>query len=301
MALLALHSKPLLADDLDITLDVRDLGSGYAQLLSVAAEPEIAASSLNIESDEDGVDNAELRGTHLPYYREFNVEDSESSWYTQISVSYMKLSEDYVLDLTPDISLTLKPEWEALSGLAEIGFVFPLGYGFSLAPGISAGVSRLENEAELRPGSTVDELPKRLDGELFNWSTNAVLGRAHLGLRYDQKHSNFRVKGVAHLTYTYVDSYSESRDFAGFSDHSGAAILKLDVSRRINSDSAERGMYLIGHLGTTSFIGENRSDLGFDSIHEVGLSLGIDRYAAGLLYLFGEDADGLTVTFNYDF
>ena len=139
MALLALHSKPLLADDLDITLDVRDLGSGYAQLLSVAAEPEIAATSLNIESDEDGVDNAELRGTHLPYYREFNVEDSESSWYTQISLSYMKLSEDYVLDLTPDISLTLKPEWEALSGLAEIVFCFPFGLWIFVGSGDQRG------------------------------------------------------------------------------------------------------------------------------------------------------------------
>lgn len=290
-----------LAQEPEITIDSRGLGGAYAHLLSVAAEPEIAVSGVTIDNDQPDVDDIELLGSHLPLYREFDLRSGPLRWYTQASLGYLKLSESLVLDLEPIDTYDLEPEWEAISGILEVGLVIPLGHGFSFAPGISAGISRLENDTKFRGSAGNSPLPSGLDGEIFNWSTNASLARAHLGLRYDRKHGGYRIKGAGHLTYTYVDSYSESRDFAGFSDHSGAAIFKLDVSRRINPEADGHALYLIGHLGNTTFIGDNRSELGFESINEVGLSLGVNQYAAGVLYLFGEDAEGVTLSLNYNY
>ncbi len=98
-----------------------------------------------------------------------------------------------------------------------------------------------------------------------------------------------------------MDSYDESSGFSGFEDQSGTSILKLDISRRINSESAERPVFLVGHLGSTWFLGGDRDVLGFDNFHEIGVSLGIGRYAAGVLAVYGEDVEGWNLTFNYNY
>jgi hypothetical protein len=282
---------------------LRDLGSGYAHLLAVAAEPEIAVSSINIEHDEQGLEDASLKGVHLPLYREFDIEGSENRWYLQGSLGYVTLEEEHRLQI-PDLDdslLGIDFEWTAYNGLLESGMVLPLGKGFSLAPGFSLGLSRLENSSDFSSKLLEDLLAPVADGVLYNWSTNAVLSRAHLALRYDQQHGSYRLKSSAHLTYSHVDSYSESSRFPGFTDHSGAAVFKFDVSRRVNSPEAKRPVNLIGHLGATSFLGDTRDNLGFSSFGEVGLSVGVSKYAAGVLMVFGDDVDGVSLTFQYDY
>ncbi len=56
-----------------------------------------------------------------------------------------------------------------------------------------------------------------------------------------------------------------------------------------------------GRLGSTWFLGGDRDVLGFDNFHEIGVSLGIGRYAAGVLAVYGEDVEGWNLTFNYNY
>jgi hypothetical protein len=282
-------------------LDNRELGAGYAQLLGFASEPEISASIVDVDPDIPSVYETELKGTRLPLHKEFEIEGSELRWYAQGSLGYLKLSETQRFDDIAEDRVWLEAEWTAYTGIVELGLIMPLGAGFSLAPGLSAGLSRLENELEISDQNLEELLQLIYGGRLFDWSTNATIGRAHLALLYDQRHGHYRVKGGAHLSYAYVDSYSESSGFAGFADHSGTAIFKVDVSRRINSDTAKRALYLIGHLGNTTFLGDNRHELGFDYFNEAGLSLGIDKYALGVLAVFGKDVSGWSLTFNYNY
>ena len=282
-------------------LDNRELGAGYAQLLGFASEPEISASIVDVDSSEPSVYETELKGTRLPLHREFAIDGSDLRWYVQGSLGYLKLSETQRFDDIIEERIWLDSEWTAYTGTIELGLIMPLGAGFSLAPGLSAGLSRLKNEMEFSDPGLGEILRPDYEGRLYNWSTNATIGRAHLALLYDQRHGHYRIKGGAHLSYAYVDSYSESSSFAGFADHSGTAIFKVDVSRRINSDTAKRALYLIGHLGNTSFLGDNRQELDFDYFNEAGLSLGIDQYALGVLTVFGTDVSGWSLTFNYNY
>lgn len=281
-------------------LDNRQLGAGYAQLLGFAAEPEVSASVVDVESDDATSDDMELKGTRLPLHREFDIEGSDLRWFAQGSLGYLKLSETQTFDQLQENKVFLDAEWQAYTGLIELGLIFPLGSGFSLAPSLSAGLSRLENEMNFSD-PRLEEALRPYEGMLYNWSTNATIGRAHLALLYDRQHGSFRFKGGAHLSYASVDSYSESSNFAGFADHSGTAIFKMDVSRRINSETARRPLFLIGHLGNTTFLGDNRKELGFEYFNEVGLSLGVDKYAFGVLAVFGEDVDGWSLAFNYNY
>lgn len=282
--------------------ELRELGSGYAHLLAVAAEPEIAVATIDIDHDDPTIKDASLKGIHIPLYREFDINGSDNRWYLQGSLGYVTLEEEHNIPISVlDETLGIDYEWTAYSGLLESGLVLPMGHGFSFAPGLSVGLSRLENTGDFSIKLFEDLVAPIADGILYNWSTNAVLSRAHLALRYDQQHGSYRIKSSAHLTYSHVDSYNESSRFNGFTDHSGAAVFKLDVSRRINSRKAERPIHLIGHLGGTSFLGDTRDELGFSSFGEAGLSLGISKYAAGVLVVFGDDVDGVSLTFHYDY
>lgn len=307
-ATVALSGISLVSQAANAQLDpgaVRKLGSAYAHMVAVAAEPEVAISSVDIDIDLDagnsGRATSTIKGLHVPYYREFGREGEDQRWYVQGSLGHVKVSQQLGPGPAGDELLAYEAEWTATSGLLEGGAIYGLGHGWSLAPGLSVGVSRLENELEFANPAVQDALDPIAEGILYNWSANALISRLHAALRYDRRHGNFRFKGAAHLTYSHVDSFSESGSLPGFSDQSGAAVLKLDVSRRVNSAEAERPVYLIGHLGGTAFLGANRDELGFSRFGEVGVALGIDQYAAGILAVFGEDVAGLSLTFNYNY
>lgn len=282
-------------------LDPRGLGVGYAHMLGLAAEPEIAASSLDIDSPSANIEDVSLKAMRLPYYHEFDANEYGARWFGQLALGYLEFEETTVLHLPDGERFSVTPQWEALTGLLEAGYIWPLGQGWSIAPSLSLGSSRLENEVDTSNPLLGDILLAPLEGRVFNWDTNALIARGHLALKYDQWHGHWRFKAGAHLSYAHVDSYNESSDFDGFDDQSGTAIANLDISRRINSEQARRPVYLIGHLGSTYFIGADRDVLGFDSFHEIGASLGIGQYAAGVLAVFGSDVEGWNLTFNYNY
>jgi hypothetical protein len=282
-------------------IDTRELGAGYAQLLGFASEPEISASIIDVESSDPDTEDMEFKGTRLPLHREFDIDDSNWRWFAQGSLGYLKLDENQVFDQLQEDKIYFDAEWQAYTGMVEAGLIIPLGAGFSLAPSVSAGLSRLKSKMTISDPFFEDILNTVYDGSLYNWSTNATIGRAHLALLYDRYHGSFRFKGGAHLSYAYVSSYNESSKFAGFADDSGTAIVKMDVSRRINDASAKHRIYLIGHIANTTFLGDNRQQLDFDYFNELGLSLGIDNYAMGVMAVFGDDVSGVSLTFNYNY
>ncbi|MEH6570215.1 MAG: hypothetical protein V7709_14135, partial [Halioglobus sp.] len=286
-------SAPVLAQD----VGNRELGSGYAHMVSFAAEPEVAAATFNIGSEDEGGDDQELETLKVPLYREFDSPSHNWSWFAQGALSYLSYKQK--LDLFQDGSVRFK--WEGFSGLLESGIKMPLGGGFSLAPSLGVGISRLENSVRFSTDDLEDRLDLDGDGSIFNWDSLASIARAHIALLYDEKLGNYRFKGGAHLSFSNIDSFNESRDFPGFSDSASTMILNLDVSHPLNVEVGQRPLYIIGHLGNTTLLGSGRDVLGFDSFSEVGASLGYAKLALGVMAIFGDNVDGWTLIFNYDY
>ena len=272
-----------------------NLGAGYAHLLSVVAQPEISASGVDIDTNEPEADIT-LDTLHLPYHAEFASDGL--GWYIQASAGYAVYEEDITGASEQGLAYEVDAKWRAYNGILEGGLLFPLTDAIKLSAGISGGVASLENDTDFT--GPIDISPD-IPGTVFDWETYAALYRAHGAVHYDEQLGDYRVKGVGHLTYTYVDSFSESKGFAGFSDDSGAAIFNLDVGRRVNSTEAAHAVSIIGHLGYTAFLGGNRNQLGFNDYFEAGASLGVDKYAAGVLFIFGEKVDGISLMFNYNY
>jgi Solitary outer membrane autotransporter beta-barrel domain len=282
-------------------IDLKNAGAGYAHLISFEAEPEIAAATFTVDSSSPEISDTKIKTMKLPLYREFESDNHDWNWFVQGTLSYLDMDATFHLEPLAGFRENIEQEWTAYGGLVEAGLVFPLGGGFSLASGLGLGVSRLENTADFSNSRLEELLAPKLDGSVYNWETNATVGRGSLGLRYDQEHGNFRIKGSGHFSYSYIDSFSESRKFASFSDHASTATFKLDVRHPLNIEIRKHPLYIIGHLGSTHFVGSNRDELDFTYFHEVGASIGIEKFTLGVLGVVGDDIEGFTLAFNYDY
>jgi len=285
----------------DIEIDFHKLATGYAHLVSFTAEPEIAAARFNIDDGDDLSEDSTLKTTKLPLYKEFSSDDHQWSWYLQGAATYSSLEQTLSFPLDPPLDGSSDIKWTGYGGLIEAGMIFPLPYGFSWSAGMGGGVSRLKNETDYSNPALEDWLDPLLGGTVFDWETNVSTVRGNLGLLYNKHHGKYGIKGYAHFTYSHIDSFSESREFGGFSDHASTLTLKLDVKHPLGFELREHPVYIIGHLGNTNFVGPNRDELGFDSFSELGLSFGLEKVTLGALAIFGDNVDGWNIILNYDY
>lgn len=288
-------------DGLDIDVDFHKLATGYAHLVSFTAEPEIAAARYTIDSEDPSAEDSTLKTTKLPLYKEFTSDNHSWSWYIQGALNYSSLEQKVIFGLGPPLQGSSTFKWTGYGGLLESGMIFPLSEGFSWTTGLGFGVSRLENEASFSNPRLKALLDPVLNGTVYDWDTNITTTRGNLGLLYDKKHGKYGIKGNAHFTYSYIDSFSESRKFGGFSDDASTLTLKLDVRHPLGIELREHPMYIIGHLGNTNFVGANRDELGFSSFSEVGLSFGVQKVTLGALAVFGDSVSGWNLILNYDY
>ncbi|MBN7798065.1 hypothetical protein [Parahaliea mediterranea] len=285
------------------TLELRELGSAYAHLISFAAEPEISASRFSIDNDSNGAIDQDIDVIKLPLYREFELEGRRSKAYLQAAFSALSYTEEGRVDF-PALALPpveLDAEWQAYSAVIEAGLVMPLGGGFFLAPGLGLGGTRIDNETTITGEPLGPALEALLSGVVIDWQSSAYIGRANIGLLYREKWGSIKVRGAAHFVYSYVESFNESKGFAPFDAHNGSVSVKLDLAKPLAIKIGDDPLYLIGHGAATSFVGAPREVLNFDHFFELGASLGYRQVALGIQAVLGPDVDGLSIVFDYGF
>lgn len=282
-------------------LENRSLGNAYAHMVSFEAEPEVSSAWFTVDNNDDEASDADLSTTKLPLYKEFESDQHEWSWFAQAAFSYMSFEESLYFARPDGGRESVTPKWEAYGGLLESGVILPVGKGFSFAPSLSLGVSRLENEMKFSNPLLEEGLPPGYKGAIYDWDTLTSVVRAHGAMRYEGDHGPFLIKGAAHLSFSYLDSFDESTGFAGFHDHASTLVLKLDAKYPLDATIRDYPLSVIGHLGHTSFMGPGRDELGFSYFSEVGASIGVGSGAVGLLGVLGDNVEGWSLTFNYGY
>jgi hypothetical protein len=294
-------SQPVFgADEPDIDIDYHKLGVAYAHLVSFTAEPEVAAGRYTIDSEDPLTDDSTLKTTKLPLYKEFTSDDHDWSWYLQGAVNYSSLEQKTNFQFDAPFDGTSDIEWKGYGALLEAGVIFPLSQDFSWSAGAGVGVSRLENEVDYS-SAILESIFEPINGTVFNWETNVSTLRANIGLLYDREYGLYGFKGSAHYTYSQIDSFDESSQFSGFSEDASTLTLKLDVKHPLAYEIRNSPLYLIGHIGSTNFVGSNKDELGFDSFGELGLSFGLKKVSLGALAIIGGDVSGWNLILNYDY
>lgn len=76
---------------------------------------------------------------------------------------------------------------------------------------------------------------------------------------------------------------------------------KLDIRHPLKATISNRTLFVLGYLGHTYFVGSNRDALEFNYFSELGLGLGLGKFALGVLGIYGDNVEGLSATFNYDY
>jgi len=275
-------------------------GAQYAQLLTFATEPGIAAASFDIEED---LGDTTYDLYKLPLQHEFDVDGWNGKLILRGTLSYMQASQDQRLNPGK-----IDSEWTSYGGSIGVGVRIPLGNGFSFVPGVGFGVASLENEADFKG------TPPTAD---YNWDLDATIFSGLLGLLYrGDIGGDFDLVADAYYTYSYVSSFDSSSDFQDFSDSTDNITIKADIGHPLGFSIAGYPMDGVLHLGNTTFLGPNRDVLGFSYFNEVGFSLRtnpqklasqlklpvtVSSLSLGVNALFGDNLSGWSILFGYKF
>jgi hypothetical protein len=133
-------------------------------------------------------------------------------------------------------------------------------------------------------------LKPAFDGVVFNW--NADYAR-------DFRNFDFHINGS--LSHSYIDTYDSSSGLIEF--NSQATIFAVHADTRHPTDLSFVGfpMALLVYYGGTTFLGQDRDQMGFTYFVEGGLALEADigrlqkmikRLNVGAKLMYGEDVNG---------
>lgn len=275
------------------------LGAGYAQMIGIAATPEIAAASYEIDSS--AATNPKLDVVRLPYQSRFAALADGVDLYWTVAAGYLRFKDDFPVTLASSATGSIGSRWTAYSASGGLLVKARLGAGFTLQPALDLGLARLDNRATY--GGAASALQPLLDRLLFDWRTDAWLVTPSVGLEWRGAAGDATLTAVGRVARTWIRSFDETDPVQAFSEAANTYAIRGDYTRPTELRVFDRPLNWVVYAGYAGFFGANRSALGFSSVADVGggveLPIRADRptgerlrFAAG--YLFGPDVHGWT-------
>jgi len=283
--------------DIRAQLDGAALGVGYAQIIGLAATPEIATASYTINSH--GI-KQKVDVFRLPYQAKWLALTPDSDLYWRIAGGYLSMKDSLPATIPPGGSVDAK--WTAYSAGAGLLARIRLGSGFTLEPAIDVGIARLENSATYNGGVAARQ--PLLDGLIFNWKTNASLVTPSIGIEYASTFGEAKATGRANVARSWIASFDASDVAQSFNETANVYSIRADYSRPAGLTVAARPLNWVAYGGYAGFFGPNRDALGFSTVAEIGAGLELpvssdrpqsERARLAVGFLFGPEVRGWTV------
>lgn len=285
--------EPAQAQSLKDEIAASRLSAGYAQLLGLAATPDISSANYKIP----GEGNQTYDVLRIPYESRWLTLSDNSELFWRVSAGY--LDYDATIPVDADLGSKLKYDSTAFSGSFGVFSRTNLGHGFTLEPGLDVGLARLINRSDFVNISP--ELIHVLNGQLVNWHTNATLVTPNIGISWESNTDQRSIRVSGHVSYSWISSFDESKDFASFKENSGAYSLRAEWLQPTSLQLFSRPLSWVASAGYGGFYGANRQELGFSSVADVGLGFAVPlrkdapkstQVVAGAAYLFGPNVSG---------
>lgn len=292
----------LLRDSLKSNIDRSDIGSNYAQLLNFFTEPDISASTYDVDDEA----NSRLSIYKFPLQKRFPANNDG------IEIAFRGIASYATLDMDNNIQedVTVDSQWKAYSMSLGSGLFVPVADDLTLIAAADLGLSHMKNSSKYN-GQQATDIASILDGILYNWDTDAWIGSLMFGLDYALQFAesyDLDIKGQ--YTYSHVASFNGSEDFPSFSGYAQTVSLVADLTHPLGFSLEQNPFFGVAHIGTTVFLGENRDTLGFDSFSEFGYSVKVDisqldyfvqTLRLGYQWSTGDNVTGHTILFGIDF
>jgi len=290
-----------LRNDLKKTVDHSGIGSGYTHILNFFIEPDISASTYDVDDDE----NSQLNIYKFPLQKRYPLNDKGLDIAFRGVASYATLDMDHSI-LEDNI---VDSQWKAYSASLGTGLFIPVAPDLTFVTAADFGLSHMKNSSNYS-GMQPTDLTSILDGILYNWNTDAWIGSFVLGLDYELQFAgdyDLDIKG--RYTYSHVASFNGSHEFPSFTGSAQTTSVAANFTHPLGFSLSENPFFGVAHLGATAFLGENRDALGFDSFAELGYSVKVNisqldfflkSLRLGYQWSVGENVTGHTILFGLD-
>lgn len=277
------------------------LGSGYSQMLSLAATPDISAAHIDIS---DGAVPQSLNVTRIPYEGNLLTLSDRNSIGWRVAGGYFREKDDIPITAPNGATGGVTSKWSAFSATSGLFLKSKLGYGFTFEPGLDVSVARLLNDASYAGVAT--SLKPATDGPLLNWHENAWLITPNAVLEWSTNLAPSKTLTVrGHVAWSWISSFDESDPLLRFRETAGSWSVQSTYSAPTGAQLFARPLNYVVNAAYGGFFGPNRGALGFSTLATVGggfeLPLSGDaaqskRVRAGAAYLFGPHVKGWTVS-----
>jgi len=274
------------------------LGAGYAQMINLAATPDLSAASYRIDEDDS---RPTLDVFRAPYQARWFALSPDADLYWRIAGGYLAYKDSFAFDPSPAESGKIRSTWSAYSLSAGLMARISLGQGFTLEPALDLALARLDNSARYEGAASA--LKPILDGLLFNWNTDAWLATPSLALAWSAGDAAGRTTVRGHVARSWISSFDETDPVQSFDETANIYSLRAEYAKPSDLHAFGRPLHWVVYGGYAGFFGANRDALGFDGVAEIGggleLPLRADRaservrLAAG--YLRGSNVSGWTI------
>jgi len=241
------------------------LGAGYAQMVGIAAVPGISTANYDIDSE---VGSPTLDVIRLPYEHRWRPLSDKTDLYWKVSGGYMRLDNDFLLDVFRPADGNISSKWTGYSAGAGVLAKVGLGEGFVLVPEIDFALARLKNSASY--GGAASVLQPSFDGLLFNWGLNAWLVTPSIGLEWGANVYDGKLSTRGRVARSWISSFDEPDPVLAFNEAVNIYSISADYTRAAGWHPFDRQLSWVLRAGYFGFFGPNRDALGFDAVIEIG-------------------------------
>ena len=296
---------PAAAQSIRSTIANARLGPGYAQLLNLAATPDISAAHYELTGGDTRPSIDVLR---VPFESRWRALSNDSDLYWRIAAGHLQVHDDFQVDVPPGGAGGISSKWTAYSMTGGLAVEIRLADGLTLEPALDLSAAQLDNHASYSGAAT--SLQPLLDRLLFNWRTKASLVTPNLGLDWKMATPDRTVRVRGHLAWSWISSFDESDPVLKFQENAGVYSVRAEHVAPTGMQFGERPLHWVVFGGYAGFFGDNRNALGFNSIAQTGVGieaplsithLDSTRVRLGASYLFGPSVKGWTVSLGFHY
>ncbi len=281
-----------------------DIAATYTAMINFAAEPNISSSTLWIDNGQQNDDK--LKVTKLPLRYEFDLTGRGWKPFVQATLANLTLDETISLLGTEQV----KSEWTSYSATLGGGVRIPLAEGWSVLPAMDFGYASLSNDVKYTGPIGNTFLRPLFDQILFDWSADAWLANGHLAVNYLASFRKLDIDATLSGTLSHIESFRTTTDLQTFRKDFGTLSFKIDGAYPLGVSVGGAPLSVVGHLGSSTFVGGKRDTLGFPYINEAGVSLQADiskhhllasKLSLGAMGLWGDNVKGWSLLLGYKF
>jgi hypothetical protein len=290
------------ADSVGDQLSAARLGSGYAQMLNLAATPDVSAARYDVDTRPATTINV----VRLPYETTVASLMPGVELLVRAAVGYMSYEGRFPVDIGGPGTGAVDAQWSAASLTGGLGLRVGLGSGWSFLPALDFSVARLENRASYV--GSAGPLAPLFDGRLFNWGTDATLVTPNAGLQWLDASAARVLSLRGHVAWSSVRSHGTSDPVLAFDESASAWSVRAERLAPTGIDVFGMPLDWAIVAGAAGFFGPNRDILGFSHVAELGAALEIPvsrrspgRLRVGASALAGQDVSGWTVSLGMRF